>query len=399
MRLGRQFCGRCNVKRTPMPIAGYSPSWDSEETRIFRRSVRTFVEREMVPAEARWAAQGRADREAWRMAGAAGLLLPDVPERYGGGGGTFAHEAVVVEELARGGVHIGIGVQSIVGHYILAYGSEEQRQRYLPRMARGDLIASIAMTEPNAGSDLQGTRTTARRDGTSYVVNGCKTFITNGPSAGLVCLAVRTDAKPGLRALSLLLVETDGLAGYRAGGSLEKIGRPAQEVCELFFDDARVPVANLLGTAEGRGLMQMMDQLPYERLSIALGAAATTERAVEITTRYAKERQAFGKPLIELQSVRFKLAEALTASHIGRVFADDCVARFISGQLDPTLAAMAKCALTETEFKVLDDCVQIHGGYGYMHEYPIARMWADSRIERIYAGSNELMKEVVGLSL
>ena len=382
-----------------MAIAGNTSPWHTDESRIFRHSVRQFVERELVPNEARWAADGRADREAWRRMGAAGLLLPDVPEQYGGGGGTFAHEAVVVEELARAGVHIGVGVQSIVAHYILSYGNEAQRRRWLPRLASGELIAAIAMTEPDAGSDLQATRTTARKDGTDYVVNGSKTFITNGTHAGLVCLAVRTDAKPGLRALSLLIVETDGLAGYRVGKSLEKMGRPAQDVCELFFDDMRVPGANLLGTTEGRGLMQMMDQLPYERLSIGVGAVASCERAIEITTHYAKERRVFGKPLIELQSVRFKLAECRTSSHIGRVFVDDCIGRFISEQLDAVTAAMAKYWLTETQFKIIDDCVQLHGGYGYMHEYPIARMWADSRIERIYAGSNELMKEVVGLSL
>jgi len=371
----------------------------TDETRIFRKTVRQFVEKELAANEVRWSKQGHADAEAWLKAGQTGLLLPDVPECYGGGGGTFAHEAVVVEELARAGMHIGFGIQSIVGHYILAYGSDEQRRRWLPRMAAGELIAAIAMTEPNAGSDLQATKTTARKEGGAYVVNGSKTFITNGAQAGLICLAVRTDPRPTPRALSLLIIETKDLPGFRTGHPLEKIGRHTQSTCELFFDDVRVPAANLLGASEGRGMLQMMDQLPYERLSIALSAVAASERAVELTADYVKARKVFGKPLLEMQNTRFKLAECKTECQVGRVFVDNCIARFIAGDLDAVTAAMAKLWLTESQCRIIDDCVQLHGGYGYMQEYPISRMWVDARVQRIYAGSNEIMKEVVGSSI
>ena len=383
-----------------MTVASYASRWMNDEARIFRTTVRQFIESEFAPRQASWAEQGRADADAWTKAAARGLLLPDVPEKYGGGGGTFALEAVVVEELARAGVHFGCGVQSIVAHYILAYGSEEQRRRWLPRMASGELVGAIGMTEPDAGSDLQGIKTLARREGDHYIVDGSKTFITNGRDAGLVCLAVKTDPRVvGPKALSLLVVETRDLAGYRVGRSLAKVGRHAQDTCELFFEGVRVPVANLLGSGEGRGLFQLMDQLYYERLSIALGAVASAERAVEITTRYVKERKAFGKPLFDLQNTRFKLAECKTAAFVGRVFVDHCVERCIAGQLDAVTAAMAKFWLTDSQCRIIDECAQLHGGYGYMAEYEIARMWADSRVQRIYAGSNEVMKEVVGWSL
>jgi acyl-CoA dehydrogenase len=380
-------------------VSGESP-WMNEETRIFRRTVRRFIERELTPHQAKWAEQGRPDPEAWINAGEARMLLPDVPEEYGGSGGTFAHEAVIIEELAREGVHFGLGIQSIVAHYILAYGSAEQKHRWLPPMASGDLIGAIAMTEPNAGSDLQGIRATARKDGDSYVINGSKTFITNGWHASLVCLAVRTDPNAsGPKALSLLMLETRDLPGYHVGRPLQTIGRQAQDTCELFFDEVRVPAGNLLGPGEGRGLFQIMDQLRYERLSIALSAVAAAERAVEITTSYVKERKAFGKPLLDLQNTRFKLAECKTEAHIGRVFVDNCIQGFIAGRLDSVSAAMAKYWLTECQFRIIDECVQLHGGYGYMQDFPIARMWIDSRVQRIYAGSNEIMKEVVGSSL
>ena len=383
-----------------MASIGYESPWATDETRAFRNLAREFIAQELVPHQARWAEQGGPDREAWRKAGKVGLLLPDVPEDYGGAGGSFAHEAVAIEELARAGVHGGFGNQNIVAHYILAYGSEELKRRWLPRMAAGELIGAIAMTEPDAGSDVQAIRTTARREGAHYIVNGSKTFITNGSFANLVCLAVRTaDAAPGPRALSLLMVETDDLVGYRVGRALHKIGRHAQNTCELFFDGARVPLGNLLGPGEGRGLFQLMDQLSYERLSIALGAVTVAESAVELTACYVKERKAFGKPLIDFQNTRFKLAECKTEAHIGRVFVDNCIQQFISGRLDAVTAAMAKYWLTDSQCRIIDECVQLHGGYGYMQEYPIARMWVDSRVQRIYAGSNEIMKEIVGSSL
>jgi len=378
----------------------YESPWINEEAQLFRRTVRQFVEKEFVPHQARWRAQHKPDAAAWTGAGRAGILLADLPEDYGGGGGTFAHEAVVLEELARAGVHFGCAIQSTVAHYILAYGTEEQKRKWLPRLARGERVAAIAMTEPGAGSDLQAIKTSARRDGEHYVVNGSKTFITNAAHADLVCLAVKTDAKvTGMRGISLLLVETAELAGYRVGRALEKIGMHGQDTCELFFDDVRVPAANLLGGAEGRGFAQMMEQLPYERLQIAVGAVASAEQAVALTTRYVKERKAFGKPLFDQQNTRFKLAECQAQAHIGRVFLDSCIVRFLAGQLEEASTAVAKYWLTETQCRIVDECVQLHGGYGYMSEYPIARMWADSRVQRIYAGSNEIMKELIAWSL
>jgi acyl-CoA dehydrogenase len=384
----------------PATPAPYESPWVDEDVRMFRRSVRQFVEKEFVPQQARWRENLAPDASAWGAAGRAGLLLADIPEEYGGGGGSFAHEAVVLEELARAGVHFGSAIQSTVAHYLLAYGTEEQKRRWLPRMARGERVAAIAMTEPGAGSDLQAIGTRALREGEHYVVNGAKTFITNAARANLVCLAVKTDPKlAGMRAISLLMVETEGLAGYRVGRSLEKIGMHGQDTCELAFDGARVPASNLLGGAEGRGFAQMMEQLPYERLQIALGAVVSAEQAVALTTRYTRERKAFGKPLFDLQNTRFKLAECRARAQIGRVFVDNCIARHVAGTLDEPSTAMAKYWLTEMQCQVIDECLQLHGGYGYMTEYPIARMWADSRVQRIYAGSNEIMKELIAWSL
>ena len=383
-----------------MSVFGYQSSWMNDELQLYRDTVRHFIEEEFAPHQARWRAQSRPDADAWTRAGAMGLLLPDVSEAYGGGGGTFAHEAVVLEELARAGIHFGSNIQSIVAHYIDAHGSEEQKRRWLARMASGELVSAIAMTEPDAGSDLQGIRATARCDGDHYVINGSKTFITNGALAGLICLAVKTDPTiSGPKALSLVMVETKDLAGYRVGRTLEKVGRHEQDTCELFFDEVRVPLSNRLGPAEGKGFFQMMAQLPYERLQVGVSAVAVAERALAVTIKYVKERAAFGKPLIDLQNTRFKLAECKTEAHVGRVFLDSCIERFIAGRFDAVTAAMVKYWLTDCQCRIVDECVQLHGGYGYMEEYPIARMWADSRPQRIYAGTNEIMKEVIGWSL
>ena len=378
----------------------YESPWMNDELRMFRKTVHRFVQEEFLPHQARWRQQHRPDAEAWTKAGAAGLLLTDIPEEYGGGGGTLAHEAVIAEELSQAGVNFGSLNQSIVAHYVLAYGSEEQKRNWLPRMASGQLVAAIAMTEAGAGSDLQAIKTTAIRDGSEYVINGSKTFVTNGWHASIIGLAVKTDPKAaGPRGISLIIVEPKDIAGYSHGAPLEKVGMHAQDTCEIFFDGMRVPASNLLGAAEGKGFSQMMTQLSYERLMIALASVATAEQAVTITTKYVKERMAFGAPLIELQSTRFKLAECKTEAHIGRVFLDNCIQEFIAGRLDGTTAAMAKYWLTDCEGRILDHCVQMHGGYGYMTEYPVARMWADSRVRRIYAGANEVMKEIIGCSL
>ena len=378
----------------------YESPWSTDEVRAFRNTVREFIRVELIPHQARWREQHHPDPEAFVKAGAIGMLLPDVSAELGGAGGTFAHEAVVLEELARAGVHFGASVQNIVAHYVVTYGTDEQKRRLLPRMARGELIGAIAMTEPGAGSDLQGIKTVARRDGDAYVIDGSKTFINNGLNAGVVCLAVKTDPKAaGPRGMSLLCVETKELAGYRVGRPLEKIGRHAQDTCELFFEGVRVPASSLLGTVEGKGFFQLMDQLTYERLSVAVSAVATTEEAVAVTTAYVKDRVISGKPLMDYQNTRLVLARCRTDAHVGRVFLDHCIERLQKGQLDPVAAAMAKVWLTETECRIIDDCVQLHGGYGYMTEYPIARMWADSRVQRIYAGANEVLNELIAWSL
>ncbi len=372
----------------------------TDALRAFRATIRAFVQTEFVPHQDRWREQRFPDPDAWTKAGAVGMLLSDVPAEYGGGGGTFVHETVVVEELTRAGVPLHSFIHDNVAHYILAYGSEAQKRNWLPRMARGELVGAIAMSEPAAGSDLQGIRTTARRDGDHYVISGSKLFITNGWHAGLVCLAVKTDPKAtGPKAISLIMVETRDLPGYRVGRPLEKIGLHAQDICELFFDNVRVPAANLLGSAEGRGTLQIMEKMSYERLAIGVAAVATAEQAVALTTKYVKERMAFGQPLIDFQNTRFRLAECKTDAHIARVFLDNCVTRFVAGQLDAFTSAMAKYWLTDCECRLVDECLQLHGGYGYLAEYPIARMWTDSRVHRIYAGTNEILKELIASSL
>ena len=384
-------------RKAPAP---YESPWMNDELRMFRKTAARFIREEFLPYEARWREQHRPDADAWTKAGQTGLLLTDVPEEYGGGGGTFAHEAVMFEEMAYAGVHLGSGVHSIVAHYVLSYGTEEQKRRWLPRMAKGELVGAIAMSEPVAGSDLQGIKTTARRDGDTYVINGSKTFITNGWHASLICLAVKTDtSQSAKKGISLVMVEAKNLPGYRVGRILEKVGTHGQDTCELFFDDVRVPADNVLGLDEGRGFYQMMEQLPYERLTVGVGAVAVMEQAVAITTKHVKERRAFGKSLIEFQNARFKLAECKTVARVARVFLDDCIERLIAGELDTPTAAMAKYWLTDQQCQVVDECVQLHGGYGYMMEYPIARMWADSRVQRIYAGTNEIMKELIARSL
>jgi len=383
-----------------MVSLGYQSPWMSDGLRLFRETIRQLVQSTFVPQQACWRQQHRPDAVAWTAAGDRGLLLPDVPAAYGGGGGTFAHQAVVVEELARAGVQFGATIHNVVAHAILANGNDEQKRNWLPRMARGELVGAIAMSEPSAGSDLQSIKTTARRDGPDYVINGSKTFITNGWHAGVICLAVKTDARAaGPKGISLIIVEPKDLPGYRVGRSLDKVGMHGLDTYELFFDDARIPAANLLGPSEGRGLMQLMALMHYERLAIGVAAVATSEEAVAITTKYVKERIAFGKPLTDQQNTRFKLAECMTEARVGRVFLDDCIERFIAGHLDDTTASMAKYWLTDCECRIVDECVQLHGGYGYLVEYPIARMWTDSRVHRIWAGTNEILKELIASTL
>jgi acyl-CoA dehydrogenase len=370
-----------------------------EEHELFRKTVSAFIEREIAPNYERWEKEGQVDREVWAKAGAAGLLLTDVPEEYGGAGADFLYSAVMIEEMAKR-VYAAPGFRlhsDIVAPYILHYGSEEQKRTWLPRMAKGEVIGAIAMTEPGTGSDLQGVRTTAVKKGNELVINGQKTFITNGGLADLIIVVAKTDASAGAKGVSLVLVEADR-EGFTRGRNLKKIGQNAQDTAELFFEDVRVPPSNILGE-EGRGFVCLMNQLPRERLLVSIGAVAMMEAAIGWTVEYTRERKAFGRPIAEFQNTRFKLAEVKTEATIARVFLDHSLELFLKGELDATKAAMGKWWFTELEQKVLDTCLQFFGGYGYMLEYPIARAYADARITTIYGGTTEIMKEIIGRSL
>ncbi|PXY28463.1 acyl-CoA dehydrogenase family protein [Prauserella muralis] len=372
----------------------------TEELDDFRDLAKTFCQKELTPNQERWIAAKQVDRELWTKAGEVGLLALSIPEEYGGGGGNFAHETVLYEEQARSGDGAwGVSVHNgIVAHYLLAYASEEKKREWLPKLASGEYVGAIAMTEPGTGSDLQGIKTRAVREGDSYVINGAKTFITNGAHADLVVVAVKTDPDAGAKGVSLIVVETSR-PGFRRGRVLDKVGLRGQDTAELFFDDVRVPAANLLGEEEGQGFIQLMQQLPQERLIIAVTAVAGMEAAVEQTIAYTKDRTAFGRPVFSFQNTKFTLAEAATEAAVARAFLDQCIERHLRGELDVQGAAMAKLWTTERVNKVIDDCVQLFGGYGYMTEYPIARAWADVRISRIFGGTNEIMKDIISRTL
>ena len=387
---------------SPAEILGLpKPAWVSDDVAMVYDTAHRFLSAEIAPRYEEFEKAECFDRESWLKAGEAGLLCASMPEEYGGSGGTFAHESAIIEAIGHVGVE-GFGIpphNSIVAPYILAYGSEEQKRKWLPAMARGELIGAIAMTEPGAGSDLQGVKTRAERDGNQYRINGSKTFITNGQLANLVIVVTKTDPGQGAKGVSLIVVETDEVEGFRRGRNLDKIGLKSNDTSELFFEDMRVPTANLLGSEEGQGFVQLMQQLPQERLQIGTAAIAMIERALGLTIDYVKERKAFGKAILEFQNTQFKLAELKTEATVGRVFYNDCVARHISGGLDPATASMAKYWLTDLQGKVVDECLQLHGGYGYMNEYPIARMYRDARVQRIYGGTNEIMKLLIARSL
>ena len=375
-------------------------SWSDEDLELYRDSVVRFIETEMLPHDEAARQRGHVGHEIWHKAGALGLLCSDIPEEYGGSGGDFRHEAVFYEEMSlRGLTGMSTSVHSIVAHYFLNHGTAAQKQKYLPRMARGELVGAIAMTEPGAGSDLQGIRTRAVKDGDGYRINGSKTFITNGFLAGVVLVVVKTDPAQGAKGTSILIVETEGCAGYRIGRVLDKIGMKAQDTSELFFDDVRVPAEALLGGAEGQGFFQLMGDLPYERLIIGVTSLATMEGAYRATLDYVRERQAFGKPIAEFQNTKFKLAEIATQIKVGRAFIDRCVEDLVAGKLDTATASMAKLWGSETQGRVVDECLQLFGGYGFMNEYMVARMYTDGRIQRIYGGTNEIMKEVISRAL
>ncbi len=377
----------------------YESPWMDDDLRMLREAISRYVETEMLPLDAKWRKQHHVDKEAWRKIGQAGFLCMDIPAEYGGGGGDFRHEALLYEETARRGISsFGQGVHSIAAHYVLNYGTEDQKQRWLPRMASGELIGAIAMTEPGAGSDLKGIRTRAVRDGDHYVVNGSKIFITNGGTAEILMLVVRTDPSDRGRGLSILMVETTGLEGYRVGRVLDKMGLQGQDTAELYFEDVRVPVDCLLQD-EGKGMHMLMGDLPYERALIALGGVAAMEGALEETVKYVNERKIFGQPVASYQNTRFKLAECATHVRIARVFIDRCIEQLVKGELDTETAAMAKWWVTDLQQKVIDECQQLFGGYGYMNDYVVCRMFADSRVQRIYGGTNEVMKELISRAL
>ena len=384
-----------------------SPSrspWIDDELAMLQDSVARFLEREFLPHAERWRQEKQVDRAAWLKAGEAGLLCASIPEAYGGGGGTLAHEAVISQELARAGLGSGFGVgnsvsSAIVAHYILSYGTEDQKQRWLPKMARGEIIGAIAMTEPDAGSDLQAVRTTAKPGDGGYRLNGQKTFISNGQSADLIVVVARTGDEPGAKGLSLVALETEGAEGFRRGRKLEKLGMHAQDTSELFFDDVFVPAANLIGETPGVGFGQLMNQLAWERMIIAIDATVNMERAVRLTTDYVRERKIFGKPLMSFQNTEFVLADAKTEAVVARTLVDALMVRLLAGELDGPTAAMAKLWTTETQCKVIDACQQLFGGYGYMAEYPIAQLYADARVSRVYGGASEVMKLIIARTL
>ncbi len=378
----------------------FQRSWSDPDLEQYRDTVVRFIEEHMLPDDEAARQRGHVGHGIWRKAGEMGLLCTDIPEAWGGGGGDFRHEAVFYEEMARRSLSgMSTSVHSIVAHYFLNHGTEAQKRHYLPRMARGEIVGAIAMTEPGTGSDLQGVRTRAVRDGEHYVLNGAKTFITNGFLAGVVLVVCKTDPDKGAAGTSILVVDTQDQAGFKVGRVLDKIGLKAQDTSELFFDEVRVPATQLLGGEEGKGFYQLMSDLPYERLIIGLTAVAAMEGAYEATLQYVRERKAFGQPIADFQNTRFKLAEVATEIQVGRAFMDRCIEALVAGQLDTATASMAKLWGSEAQGRVIDTCLQLFGGYCYLNEYLIARMYADARIQRIYGGTSEIIKEVISRAM
>jgi len=377
------------------------PSWMSEDLVLLEEQSRRFIASELVPHIERWHEQGMMDRKVWNELGEAGLLCAGIPEQYGGAGGTFAHEAVINREFTLAGLDsLGAPLHSgIVAPYILKYGTEEQKKRWLPKLATGELVGAIAMTEPGTGSDLQGVKTNAKKSGNGYVLNGSKTFITNGQHANLIIVVAKTDPAAGAKGTSLMVVETDGAEGFRRGRKLKKLGMDWADTSELFFEDVKLPAEALLGEREGEGFVQLMQELPQERLIVATGAVGMIEHALALTIDYVKTRQAFGKKIIEFQNTQFVLAECKSEATVARVFLDHCIERHVKGELDTVTASMAKYWLTDELGRIVDRCLQLFGGYGFMDEYPISRIYRDARVMRIYAGTNEIMKLLIARSL
>jgi len=378
-----------------------TPAWETEDVAMVRDMATKFLENEIAPNYADYEKNEIVPRADWEKAGANGLLCAAMPEEYGGSGGSYAHEAAIIEALGHTGVDgFGIALHSaIVAPYILNHGSQEQKEKWLPRLATGELIGAIAMTEPGAGSDLQGVKTSAVKDGNQYRINGSKTFITNGQNANLIIVVAKTDPSKGAKGTSLIIVETDEVEGFERGRNLDKIGLKANDTSELFFNDVKVPTSNLIGSEEGLGFIQLMTELPQERLIIANQAIAAIETALALTIEYVKERKAFGKAVIEFQNTQFKLAELKSEATAMRVFVNHCVDQHLQGNLDAATASMVKYLSTDLQGKVMDECLQFFGGYGYMNEYPIARMFRDARVQRIYGGTNEIMKLLIARTL
>ena len=376
----------------------FQHAWMDESIEAFRNQVRRYIAGELSPHLESWRRQGFIPREVWRGFGAMGFLLPEIGEAYGGSGTSLAYQLVVQDEMAKAEIPATTGVHSIVTHYINDYGTEEQKTRWLPRLVSGEMLAAVGMTEPGCGSDLKAISTKARRDGDHYVIDGAKTFITNGSTCNLLVLVART-GEPGSRGLSLIVLETENLPGFSVGRLLEKLGGHASDTAELSFEGVRVPVDHLLGGKEGQAFSQLMGQLPYERLLLAVPAAAVIECALEVTVEYTKQRKAFGQTVFDFQNTRFKLAEVATMAHVVRTFVNDCIQRLLDGTLDDEAAYMAKWWCTEQQCRVTDECLQLFGGYGYMAEYPIARLNADARSQRIYGGTTEIMKDLIARRL
>src|SRR5207344_287068 len=368
---------------------------------LLEEQARRFIADEFVPNLDRWHEAHIYDRDVWTKAGEAGLLCAAMPEEYGGAGVSFAHEAIINREFALAGFDtFGAPLHSgIVAPYILHYGTEDQKKRWLPKLATGEFVGAIAMTEPGTGSDLQGVRASAKKSGNGYVLNGSKTFITNGQHANLIVVVAKTDPSQGAKGVSLMVVEADNAPGFRRGRKLKKLGLDSADTSELFFDDVKLPPENLLGTEEGQGFAQLMDDLPRERLIVVVHAQAMIERALALTIEYVKQRQAFGKKIIEFQNTQFGLAECKSEATIARVFHDHCIERYLSGTLDTVTASMAKYRLTDILGTIVDRCLPLFGGYGYMEEFPISRIYRDARVMRIYAGTNEIMKVLIARSL
>jgi len=372
----------------------------NEDHEAFRDTVRSFIKAEVVPHIDRWDEAGIIEKEIWPKAGAVGMLCPTVPEEYGGLGLDFGYNAIIDEEVAYGGTSLGFSLQSdIVVNYIVSYGSEEQKRHWLPRLVSGETITAIAMTEPGVGSDLQGIRTTAKKDGNHYVINGSKTYITNGQNADLilVCCKTDTEVQPAWKGVSIILVEADR-EGFKRGRNLDKIGMDAADTSELFFEDVRVPMTNCLGE-EGKGFIYLMSELPQERLSIAISAQASAQKAYDETVAFVRDRKAFGKPVIDFQNTRFTLADLKSKLQVGWAHLDWAIARHLKKELTAEEGAAAKLWHTEFQWEVMDKCLQLHGGAGYMNEYPIAKMWRGARVTRIFGGTNEIMKELIGRKL